>query len=84
MDCRGHLVDMAQFTKEEEIVFLNAGYEPPPERYRTIAGLELMGKKATFVGMNASGTLSKHARNLRKKRNQQAKASRRKNRCHQQ
>ena len=74
----GHLV--AEMT-EEEIKRLE-GYEPVPEHLRDQASLELMGKKETYVGKEASGSLSKHMRCKQKKKRQMAKASRRNNRCH--
>lgn len=81
MDDRGHLVDMGEVdvaTREE--MFAN-GYEPVPKHLKVQAELELMGNKETFISMEATGSMSKHARYLRKKKQKQQKASRRKNRC---
>lgn len=60
-----------------------ANYEPVPDHLSQASMLELMGQGETYVGANASGSMSKHMRAKRKKKSQMAKASRRKNRCHQ-
>lgn len=44
------------------------GYEVVPAALRTAAQLELMGKKETRVGLRASGSMSKFARSLRRKK----------------
>lgn len=71
---------MAEMTAEE--MKRLEGYEPVPEHLTDQAKLELMGQKSVYVGINASGSLSKHMRYKRKKKLQQEKASRRKNRCY--
>lgn len=83
MDDRGHLIDMQGMSEPEIMKKLNEGYEPVPDHLQEQAKLELMGKKETFVGMKASGGMSKHARYLLKKKLKKKKAARRKNRCHQ-
>ena len=74
---RPHLLD--EMSEDER-----KKYEPVPSHLDLIAQLELMGKNETYVGKNASGSLSKHMRierNKRKKKRQLAKISRRKNKC---
>lgn len=83
MDTRGHLIDMQEMSEVETMQKMHEGYEPVPEHLAEQARLELMGKKETFVGMKASGSLSKHARYLLKKKLKKEKADRRRNRCHQ-
>lgn len=83
MDTRGHLIDMQQMDPEEAMQKLYEGYELVPDHLAEQARLELMGKKETFVGMKATGSMSKHARHLLKKKLKREKTARRKNRCHQ-
>ena len=72
----GHLVDMARFddekinSLEEAISHLKEnGYEqlPDNENIQTAAKLELAGKKETYVGLKSSGTMSRWAREKRKR-----------------
>ena len=78
----GHLVNTAEMTEDEFEKLREEGYEPVPNHLIKQAELELMGLQETYVGKNASGSLSKHMRYKRKKKRQMAKALRRKNRCH--
>ncbi len=78
----GHLVDMEGMTREKQEEMFGNGYEPVPDHLEQAAKLELMGKKETYVGRHATGSLSKHMRGERRKKEQAAKAHRRRKRCH--
>ena len=75
----GHLMRNHGMTEEE---MAENGYEKVPDFLELQAELELAGRDECYVGKKASGSLSKHMRYKRKKKQQMAKASRRKNRAH--
>lgn len=80
MDCdTGHLIEMSN---EDMMKRIGEKYEPVPEHLETQAKLELAGRKECYIGKNSSGSLSKHMRYKRRKKQQIAKASRRKNRSY--
>jgi hypothetical protein len=70
----GHLVDMREAAVEKIQELYKKGYEPVPDELRSVAELELMGKKETYVGLESTGSLSRWARKKREKRKKLAMA----------